>query len=588
MPQPPTMLEALQYVKNASGDRPHLRLAVLRTVTMEPMEAFLRYEACRAGWDARVVFGGFDTMLQDLHGPFGRDELPGADCVIVAASLASISPRLTDGYARLGEAGARAEEERVAEHLAGVLRTLRARTDAPVLVQLFEQPVFPILGIGDPLQARGQRAGVAWLNEGLRALAASLPNTYCVDVNDVMLRAGAANVMAPRQWYGSRTPYTPLGFALLAQEYFKYVRAIRGQVKKCLVLDCDNVLWGGIVGEDGPEGIRLGPDHKGEPYLDFQRAVLDLSATGVIIALCSKNNAADVMEVLEKHPHMLLRDEHVAAYRINWRDKPANLRELARELNIGLGSMVFMDDSAFEIEAVRMLAPEVEAVHLSADHPENNVGILRGCGLFDRLSLSSEDRQRGTMYKAQVRRNTLRQEASSLDAYLGELAMRATLGRAGRAEMPRVAQLAQRTNQFNLTTRRHTEDDVAAFAARGGEVVYLDLEDRLGPLGIIGACMVDCVGDEALIDSFFLSCRAIGRTAETLLLDTVLGLCAAKGMRVVRGEYIPTAKNSITATFYPDHGFAPDGESGEAKSFVMDLAGWRARADAPFAVNLKL
>jgi FkbH-like protein len=291
---------------------------------------------------------------------------------------------------------------------------------------------------------------------------------------------------------------------------------------------------------------------------------------GVILALCSKNNEQDVWEVFDTHPDMLLKREHFAAWRINWDDKAANLRALAAELNIGTDSLVFADDSDFESNLIREQMPEVAVLQLPVDRPGEYRWLLAGCGAFDLPYLTEEDRKRGEMYQAQNVRAKEKAGSTDIEAYCRSLAMVLEIGRADSFSTPRIAQQTQKTNQFNLTTRRYTEADIEGFASSGTyDVLWLRLADKFGDMGIIGTCIVSYPGQDASIDTLLLSCRALGRGVEARFLHEVMALAARRGARRMVGQYIPTAKNVQVADFYVAHGFQPlDGDQGK---FTFDL-----------------
>lgn len=573
-----------------------LRMAVLRNVVLEPMEPLLRYLLRQDGLRAELAFGRYDTVLQEALGP-GGPVGPDTDCVLVAEALELLDPELVRGFAALEPDAVRARCDAVLAHARAVLAALRGRTQAPVLWCGYETPVHPALGVLDAQGPGGQSGAVRGLNAGLRALLAGVPNAFFVDMDLCLARVGAERFFDRRWWYRARAPYAREGLAAVAREVAALARALRGRARKCLVLDCDGVLWGGVVGEDGPQGIHLGPGHPGAAYVDFQRAVKSLAARGVVLALCSKNNEADVWEVFRNHPAMVLREEDIAAWRIDWNDKAANVEALARELNLGLDAMVFVDDSAFEAGLVRARLPEVAVLHLPAEGAAGNADALAGCGLFDTLARSVEDGLRGAMYRGEARRRRLRAEVPDLDAYLRSLNMRLDVrvvvgpdagsdagsdanpdaGEADAAALARVAQLTQKTNQFNLTARRRTGDDVRALAASPEHLVaWVALEDRFGAMGIVGAAIACPDGrGGAELDTFLLSCRALGRGVETALLAVVLAALRARGVARATGLFVPTAKNAQVRDFYPAHGFAPDGAApqGGPLRFVLDLGG---------------
>jgi FkbH-like protein len=315
-------------------------------------------------------------------------------------------------------------------------------------------------------------------------------------------------------------------------------------------------LWGGIIGEDGLPGIKLGKTHPGSAYYEFQQEILNLFNRGIILAVCSKNESEDVLQVFRNHPDMLLKEKHIAAFKVNWEDKPANLRRIAQELNIGLDSLVFVDDSQFEADLVRTALPEVEVIHLPENRAVEYKYILASCGLFDTLALSEEDKNRGAMYKAEAARKELLSTTTDMKTYLSSLEMQLEIRFPDTFSTPRVAQLTQKTNQFNLTTRRYSESNIREFLeASNSDVILLKVRDKFGDYGIVGACILRYDEVTALIDSFLLSCRVIGRGVEEAFLAEALKLAAQKNCQIVVGEYYASAKNAQVKDFYVKQGF---------------------------------
>ncbi|MGH9896004.1 MAG: HAD-IIIC family phosphatase, partial [bacterium] len=346
-------------------------------------------------------------------------------------------------------------------------------------------------------------------------------------------------------WASARMPLAGSAVRRLAEEYVKYLSAFLGSSKKVLVVDLDNTLWGGILGEDGFDGIQLGSEYSGSAYVEVQRAILTLQARGVVLAINSKNNPSDAWEVIEKHPGMILRPDHFAGARINWNDKAGNLEELAEELNVGLEAFVYIDDSAAECERIRQSHPEVFTLHLASE-PEKRAEKIRRLGVFDTLSFGTEDRNRTRMYRADTERKQWKSRAPSLEEYYASLAMELTIRPLEQAAVARAAQLTQRTNQFNLTTRRYTESEIAALTASDHSEVYTaHLTDRFGEDGIVGLAVVKRQEDALRMDTFLMSCRVLGRGVETAFLTFVLRRAEQLGMREVMGEYRPTKKNGI-------------------------------------------
>jgi FkbH-like protein len=346
---------------------------------------------------------------------------------------------------------------------------------------------------------------------------------------------------------------------------------------KVLVVDGDNTLWGGIIGEDGLDGIALGPEYPGSVYVAFQRRLLELRQRGLLLALCSRNNEADVRQVLAEHPHQVLRDEHFAAMRANWDSKPDNLRAIAAELNLGLDAFVFVDDSAHECLAVRRALPQVTVVQTPSE-PAALPACLDGLARLEILTLTEEDRTRTALYAQERQRRSLAAASDDPEQYLASLEMVMTVGLDDARQAARIAQLTQKTTQFNLTTRRYSEADIRRLAADPDWLVaHFSLADVFGDSGVVGVALVHGLSrTEVEIDSFLMSCRVIGRRAESAFLGYVLDLLGQRGVRVVHAGYAPTARNALVREFWGAHGFA-----GGPQAYRLELASRIAGSPPP-------
>lgn len=544
--------------KDVSG-LPVFNISILRSIVANPLAQYLRYQALCEGLNAVVRWGNYDNVLQDATVASElTDELLNGETnlVIVLLRLENVSWKLARGFVALEPAEVQAETQRVIDYCAATLEAISRRTAARIIWMAFELPAYPALGVLESQGSHGQEQVVRSLNEGLRELLNQQGNSYFLDLNLCRLRLGDDDFFDHRYWHIARSPYSLKGQAELAREAFRIVRPLIGRNRKCVVLDCDNVLWGGIIGEDGLAGIKLSATHPGSAFREFQEEVLNLYHRGIILALCSKNDEAVLWEVFRTHPGMLLREKHISSWRINWNDKVANLKEIAAELNIGLDSLVFVDDSEFEINLVRQMLPEVSVIHLPVAEAVHNALKLAASGLFDTLSLSNEDRERGSLYRAEVQRRKFRQETADIDTYLVSLEMVLTIAPADTLSLPRVSQLTQRTNQFNLTTQRYTESEIASFIKNpDSAVICLNLSDRFGDSGLVGVAIVFFEEDRARIDTLLLSCRVLGRKVEDAFLAQVLIFMQQKGARKALGEYIPSSKNAQVKDFYAGRGF---------------------------------
>jgi len=429
-----------------------------------------------------------------------------------------------------------------------------------------------------PLRLTGDESGVAASIADFNAYAVQLSkersNVKWVDFAEFTERYDSQSLMNWKYYFMSQTMLNPK----LAHDFQAWWQRIEGELalkrKKCLVLDLDNTLWGGILGEDGVDGIKLGGDYPGKAYTYWQQSLLQLEQSGVILAICSKNNEADVLEVWEHNPHMVLRRDHFSAVRINWNDKATNFKELAQELNIGLDSMVFIDDNPTERELIKQLLPEVEVPDFP-DKPYQLMSFFKDVveKYFRIYSVTDEDRNKTEQYRANALRRSEQARFVDMESYLYSLGMELDVLPADEHNLPRIAQMTQKTNQFNLTTRRYTEADVQQYLDKGWRVFCLSVRDRFGDNGITGTIFMEPVDDFTVnIDTFLLSCRILGKGIEEAFIKTIFNLMRLDGFRKITATYLPTAKNSQTADFYGRMGMecVSLGEDG-SKTYEMAL-----------------
>jgi len=363
-----------------------------------------------------------------------------------------------------------------------------------------------------------------------------------VDVQTLLASEGQSSLFDNRLYYISKCRWGHKGIEALAGLYLRYIKAYLGQRKKCILLDLDNTLWGGVIGQEGIEGISLSNDGPGKAFYNFQTELLKLHTMGLLLCICSKNTHEIAMEAIETHPYMVLRSEHFVATRINWENKAQNIMEIAEEINLGLDSFVFLDDSPFERALIKDQVPTVFVPELPED-PSDYASFLKGLDCFDFLELSLDDFNRNKDYRANVDRKKVMKSSVDIESYYRSLKMKAHIKMVDDFSLPRALQLTLKTNQFNVTTRRYTESDIRAFIRDGGyRLITLALEDKFGDSGIVGLAILKMSEMRAYIDSFILSCRVLGRTVEAAFLAYLAGLAKGSGAELLEGEIIPTKK----------------------------------------------
>jgi len=440
--------------------------------------------------------------------------------------------------------------------LRNLVREFQAASGTMLLVQNIVAPPERLFGSLD----RSQPGTAAWLaarfnNQLLEGVLG--PGVCLVDIEALSTQIGVANWYDRSQYMTARLPFAAGCMPLYAEHVLRVVSAIRGQSRKVLVLDLDNTLWGGVIGDDGIDGIRLGQgDPVGEAFGDVQRAALALKRRGVLLAVCSKNDEAIALKAIREHPDMILREADFSAFQINWADKVTNLEVLAKRLSLGLDSFVFFDDNAFEREHVRKSAPEVAVPELPSD-PAAYVRVLMTGGFFEAVIFSAEDRMRSAQYAANGRRETLAAQSRDLNEFLRSLNMQASFTIHGKLGWSRFAQLINKSNQFNLTTHRYTEAEIMAMVADPKTLtMQVRLVDQFGDNGMISALICKRQDDDWIIDTWVMSCRVLGRAVEEAVLNRLAEEARAVGVERLVGIYLPTERNGLVAEHYSKLGFA--------------------------------
>ncbi|MBA2806260.1 HAD-IIIC family phosphatase [Streptomyces sp. KM273126] len=546
-------------------------VAVTGHSTLNGLKAPLTAELARHGMLLKLHEGDYDSWYRDLQDTGSELYASGADlalCVLDSEIVFDELPHpwLVDDVERVTVAKlalVRQLAERYVTHGAGTL----VLNTVPLLRSRLRSLV----------DSRSRaRLGVVWreFNAGLLRLAAEHDRVHVVDLDPLIASSGPVN--EPRLAAYAKVHLGEELLAGYAREAGHLARALRGRTKKVLVVDLDNTLWDGILGDDGPDGIAAATTYRGEAFGRFQKAVGQIGAQGVLLAVCSKNDIEPVRAVLGDHPDMVLRDGDFVQVVANWDPKDSNLLAIARKLNLGVDSFVFADDSPFECGLVARSLPGVAVVRLD-EEPALHIERLLADGWFDLRELTAEDRARATQYRTEAARQDLMESAGSMEEYLAELGVEVTLSPVADHEIARVSQVTLRTNQFNLTTERLQQADVRARRdSDDGLVLAIRSADRFGDNGLVGVVLVSGVGADGgwHIDNMLLSCRVFARGIEEACLAAVLREAGERGAGAVHARYRPTAKNHRVRTLYPSVGFSETGEDEDGTvSFRHDLTG---------------
>jgi FkbH-like protein len=546
------------------GRKRTARVALLGSYTTTQYKQMLALAAIRFGVQIELYESHFGQYQQDVIDPASELYAFKPDFVILVVHAGEL--RLPS-YADKADEAVEAEVNRWTT----LWKTIRERSKARVIQHNFAlDTVVPMGHLSSRLP--GSRYFMTQrVNQRLGELAGA--EVSIVDCERLAATIGKNRWFDPKYWNLSKQAVSLEALPLLAKHTAAVLAADLGLSRKCLVLDLDNTLWGGIIGEDGMAGIKIGQGSPiGEAYTAFQEYILELKNKGVILAVNSKNNDADAREVFQKHPEMRIKLDDIAVFIANWETKPKNIERIARTLNIGIDSLVFVDDNPVERQAMRQFQPEVDTIVLPTD-PSQYVRCLSNYLMFETGSFTKEDAARAEQYRARAQIAELEQSATSIEDFYRSLQMKAVVKPFDEMSLPRIVQLLGKTNQFNLTTRRHGMAEMQTFIANPDCVHYsLTLQDRFANHGLVSMIIAVKKGTVLDIDTWLMSCRVIGRTVEAELLSKLSDRAQQMGCRTLRGTYIPTAKNGMVKEIFARFGFKKVTDDNGTTIWEYDLA----------------
>jgi FkbH-like protein len=528
------------------------RLGLLGNGTLDLLAPVLVASAARHGIALECIVADYGQTTQEALSPKSRINAARPDAVLLAIDHRGLPMRLLAG----DPADEQADIERALAELSAIREGISAHSGAVCVVQTLAPPPESLFGSLDRLVPGTARRVIEAFNRGLADSIAGSQDLL-LDVASLAETIGLGTWHSPPQWNLAKLPFAEICLPVYADHVARLLGALRGKSRKCLILDLDNTVWGGVIGDDGLDGIKLAQgDATGEAHLAVQEMALALRRRGIVLAVSSKNNDEIARTPFRQHPEMLLKEEHIAVFQANWNDKATNIKAIADELALGLDAMVFLDDNPVERGLVRRILPRVAVPELP-DDPALYARTLAAAGYFESVTFSQEDRKRAEMYQSNAQRVALQKQAGDIDAYLASLQMEITFAPFDRTGRARISQLINKSNQFNLTTRRYTEAEVGA-AEADPEVFTLQvrLADSFGDNGMISV-IVCRPGERGAwdIDTWLMSCRVLGRKVETMVLREILRHARAAGVDRVVGTYSPTERNALVRDHYEKLGF---------------------------------
>lgn len=503
------------------------RLAVLSNVNIDPLKNYLQKND-----SLELYFCGYNRWQSDL--------------LDTASALYLFEPQFVFIYLNADEL-----KEELTELLSCIETFSRIAEKTNFIISNFNPPPYSVSAYSE------KNDTICLMNKRLDEFALQKNNVFILDFNRLIRWYGYQNLFDDKYWYLGSIKFSNAGFKALSCEIQNVLTCALGRTKKVLILDLDNTLWGGILGEESLNNVQLSQEGAGRIFVDFQKKIKQLKAMGVLLVTCSKNNESEVKEMFEKHPDMQLKWDDFILHKINWRQKAKNIAEIAELLQLGLDSMVFIDDNSRERELIKQTLPQVETPDFPEDISHINSWFVLDVvyPFFQKKQLTEEDKEKTNQYQRNINRLEV-QKTLNYDDFLTSLQMQLTVTEPAETHLARVAQLTQKTNQFNLTTKRYTDAEIFAMYANQQFNIYIcEYEDKFGKEGIIGCAIVKIENNKAVFDTFLLSCRALGRNVENHFLKHILFDIKQKGITHVEGIYYATAKNEVAKDFYVKNGF---------------------------------
>ncbi len=519
------------------------RINILSNIICNQVKDVLAYNLRKSKLNPIIKFGDYDNIIQDSY------NCKDVQLVVVHYDLLNFIDKHADFI-----------EDFTEEQISSLFNTIKSEIDLVLdnlrLVPAVVFNTFSSIAIySNAVRPSKTELLSKNLNEYLYSKKET--NLQLLDVNLTIAKVGVANTFDFRMFFLSKTLYTIAFWKEYVYELSSIIFRFTGLLKKAIIFDCDNTLWKGILGEDGMTGIDMSSQSKiGQMYNKVQQLAVWLSNQGVIIGLCSKNNPEDVDAVLKEHPDMKLTKENIVISKVNWQDKSTNLREIAKELNIGLNSLVFVDDSSFEINLIKDQIPEILTLHVPTaiyDYPSQ---LLKLVNRHFYLSGDTVDVEKTKQYKSQSLRNEEKVKYQSIEDYLASTEIEITIKENDLTQIPRIAQITQKTNQFNLTTKRYTENQIELFMSNKNDTIFsVSVKDKFGDSGLTAAIIVNKNNHTVNIDSFIMSCRIMGRNIEKAIMNYFVNKCKQNGVDEITAAFFPTIKNKPVSHFYEDSGF---------------------------------
>ena len=533
-----------------------IRISILSSFTLNGIEEIFQVKCDEKNISCNACLGGYNQYNQELLDPKSQLYQFHPNLTFLILDTRSILEDLWYFPYSIDEKQRQNFIEKKFKEIQNLIIIFLKNSNSKLIISNFFIPTNSNYGIFETKSNFGLQKMINTLNNNLQDYIQNLDSVYLFDMNGFISRHGENNVFDPKQFLFGDIKISLDFIPYLVNDLMGYVIATLGISKRCIVLDLDNTLWGGIVGEDEFDGIKLGSDPSGKSFVEFQKYLLGLHNRGILLAINSKNNFDDAIKVIEEHPDMILKKEHFASIKINWNDKVSNIKEISDELNFGLENFVFFDDDPLNREFMKSSLPQVLTVDLPAD-PSKYVRTIQEMNEFNLLKITDEDNQRGVMYSQQRDRKTLEKSSNNLEDFLKNMDLKITIKKADTFTIPRISQLILKTNQFNLTTKRYSLEEIQKISQNNNMLIgCVQVEDKFGDNGITAAFIIEKNGtQEWILDTFLLSCRVMGRQIEKSILGYIIKIAKQNNVNKIIANFIPTKKNQPIENFLPNCGF---------------------------------
>ena len=548
MKSPSDYAKEARYVNNKSG-LSKLNIAFLSSYTIEIIKSYVTVELANIGYLSEQYFAPFNQFEQEVYNSYSGLYRQNQDFIVIHIRIEDLYPDISIRFIKYNDNELEKIANSILSRYSDILQGIRKKSKSKIIIFDFaDETIKPNLFYSSEL-VRSFHVFLQNLNNKLYGLCSKVNSCYVIEYQQIISNFGLSNWKDLKLYYMAKIPFNAYAQIKIAKILSQTINAVVRTPIKCIVLDLDNTLWGGVIGEDGLLGIQLGNNYPGNVFKDFQKTLLGLRDQGFLLAIASKNNMNDVIEVFEKHTDFILKMDDFSSVQVHWDDKAKSIKRISNELNIGLDSIVFFDDNPVERLWVQKRLPDVKVI----DVPDGPIGYIES---RDSFHTTKEDKDRHIQYRQQIKRGELYKNSKTIDDFLQNLEMKVNIGRMNSITINRLEQLINKTNQFNLTTKRYNSIDLEDIVNNNGMVLWISVKDCYGDNGIVGAAIIkNVLSKKWVLDSFLLSCRIIGRKIETVFLSEIINIARDCGVQNIQGQYISSKKNNLVSSFYKNHNF---------------------------------